>query len=49
MDFGRAPENPVSLVSFGAHVVGRVRKEYERQGLAVLKDRPPPGATAQQS
>ena len=26
-----------------AHVVGRVRKEYRRQGLAVLKDRPRPG------
>ena len=26
-----------------AQVVGRVRKEYERQGLAVLKDRPRPG------
>jgi len=25
------------------HVVGRVRKEYGRQGLAVLKDRPRPG------
>jgi len=26
-----------------AHVVGRVRKEYGRQGLAVLKDRARPG------
>ena len=26
-----------------AHVVGRVRKEYGRRGLAVLKDRPRPG------
>ena len=26
-----------------AHVVGRVRKEYERQGLAVLEDRPRSG------
>jgi len=26
-----------------AHVVGRVRKEYGRKGLAVLKDRPRPG------
>jgi transposase len=30
-------------VRASAQVVGRVRKEYERQGLAVLKDRPRPG------
>ena len=31
------------------HVVGRVRKEYNQRGLAVLEDRARPWATAQQS